>query len=78
MKKLVLALALLGLAGAPAYAQTTTAPEFASVDTNGDGQVSMEDIKAAGVELTEEQFAAADIDGSGSLSEDEYKTATAG
>ena len=42
MKKLLLALSVLGFAVAPALAQTTTTqPEFASVDTNGDGQVSL-------------------------------------
>ena len=78
MKKLVLALSVLGLGIAPALAQTSTAPTFAEVDANADAQISMEEITAAGVNLTEEQFAAADVDGSGSLSEDEYKTATAG
>jgi hypothetical protein len=76
MKKLVLALSVLGLAVAPALAQTT--PTFATVDANGDGQASMDKIKAAGVNLTEEQFASADADGSGSLSEEEYTKATAG
>ena len=80
MKTLVLALSVLGLAVAPAWAQTesTTPIEFATVDADGDGQATMDELKAAGVNLSEEQVTAADADGNGSLSEEEYKTATAG
>jgi hypothetical protein len=79
MKKLVLALSVVGLAVAPALAQTTsTQPEFASVDADSNGQVTMEEITTAGVAMTEQEFAAADADASGWLSEEEYKTAVAG
>jgi len=72
MKKLVFALSVLGLASSPALA---AAMDFTKVDANGDGQVTMDEAKAAGLELTEQQFAAADVDKSGGLSEAEYKAA---
>lgn len=72
MKKFVLALSILGLAGAPALAQEA---DFAAVDANADGLVSMEEATAAGWDWTEDQFKAADGDGDGSLNADEFAAA---
>lgn len=74
MKKLVIAFAALGLSSASALAQ---APDFASVDTNADGMVSMAEGIAAGFDWTAEQFSEADDDGDGALSSAEYAAATA-
>ncbi|MEC9343228.1 MAG: calmodulin [Pseudomonadota bacterium] len=74
MKKLVLALSLLGFATSPALAATMN---FESVDADGDGQVTLTEATSAGFEWSAEQFAAADIDNSGGLSKDEF-TAVAG
>ncbi len=68
MKKLILALSVLGLAGGPALA----AVDFKTADANGDGQVSMDELKAADATITEDQFKSADADANGTLSEDEY------
>jgi len=71
MKKLVFALLL--MAAAPASA----AADFAKVDGDGDGQVTLEELTAAGVSWTSEQFTAADADQSRTLSKAEYEAATA-
>lgn len=75
MKKLVLALAFAGFASASALAAEM---DFAKVDADGNGMVSMEEAAAAGHEWTEEQFKAADKDGDGSLNADEFAAAIAG
>lgn len=66
---------ILPLAAATALALTSLAhaqaPEFATVDADTSGEVSMEELTAAGVTITEEQFATADADASGGLSEAE-------
>ncbi len=74
MKKLVLALATIGFAAAPAFAQEA---DFAKVDANADGKVMMEEATAAGWTWTEEQFKAADTDADGGLNADEFKAASA-
>lgn len=75
MKKLILTISLLGLAGGPAFAQMV---DFATADANGDGGVTIEEATSAGLTWTAEEFAAADSDGDGSLSEEEYAKASAG
>lgn len=75
MRKLIIACASLGFAAGAAFAQ---APDFASVDTDGNGSVTMEEGMAAGFEWTEEQFNEADTDGDGALSAAEYLAATSG
>jgi hypothetical protein len=72
MRKLVIALALVGLSALPAFAQ---AADFKTTDADGDGQVTLEEGTAAGFKWTEEQFAAADADSNGVLSEAEFATA---
>jgi hypothetical protein len=67
------------LAGAATYAAlapaTAAEKDFLKVDANADGQVSMEEAKAAGWNWTAEQMKAADKDGSGALSAEEFKLA---
>jgi Ca2+-binding EF-hand superfamily protein len=50
---------------------------FAVVDADGSGLVSIEETTAAGWEWTEEQFAAADSDGDGYLNVEEFAAAAA-
>lgn len=70
MKKIVLtSLFALGLSGA-AMAQAAT--DFASVDTDVSGGVSLVEAQVAWPDLTEEAFTAADTDGNGELSAEEY------
>ena len=77
MKKLVIAaLAATPLAFVSAHAQT--APEYSALDTNGDGAVSLAEVKAALPDLTDEAIIAADADQDGNLSSEEYTALTAG
>ena len=70
MKKIVLtSLFALGLSSA-AMAQAAT--DFASVDTDANGGVSLTEAQVAWPDLTEEAFTAADTDGNGELSAEEY------
>lgn len=73
MKKLLLAIGILGFASAPALSAPTV--DFATADANGDGQVTMEEATGAGLTWSAEEFAALDTDQSGALSEEEYKVA---
>ena len=70
----IIVVAALGLSAATAFAQ---APDFASVDTSGDGMVSMQEGIAAGFDWSAEQFSEADSNGDGALSAEEYAAATA-
>jgi len=70
MKKIVLSsLVFFGLSGA-ALAQGAT--DFASVDTDASGALTLAEAQVAWPDLTEEAFTAADADGSGDLSAEEY------
>jgi hypothetical protein len=75
MKMLVVALGLAGLVAAPALAAEM---DFAVVDSDGNGMVTIEEATAAGWEWTEEQFTAADTDGDGSLNAEEFAAAAKG
>ncbi len=68
MKRAMIA-TVLTLTGAalPAYAMTA--------GVNGDGAISMEEIKQVHPDVTEEVFAAIDADADGSVSEEEYQAA---
>jgi Ca2+-binding EF-hand superfamily protein len=71
MKTLVMVLSIMSFTPAVAFA----ADDFAKLDSNGDGQASMDELTAAGLTWTKEEFASADKDGSGSLSKSEYEAA---
>ena len=77
MKKNILMVALLsGLvltAGAAQARDHGERPDFATLDTNGDGALSLEELQAQG----EARFSAVDTDGDGALSAEEL-TAAAG
>ena len=60
----------------PSLAQS--APDYAALDTNADGAVSLAEVKAALPDLTDEQIIAADADQDGNLSTEEYTALTAG
>lgn len=73
MKKVILAAAALAVSAPLAFAQEATpAPDFATVDADKSGAVSMEEAKAAITTLTDEAYKAADADGSGDLNADEF------
>lgn len=65
------AIAALGFAGA-AVAQDEV--QFSDIDTNGDAQLSLEEVHAVSPNVSEIEFTAYDADADGSLSEDEYQT----
>lgn len=70
MKKIILSsLVVLGLSTA-AFAQAAT--DFATVDADASGGVSLVEAQAAWTDLTEDAFKAADIDANGELSLEEY------
>lgn len=75
MKRILFALAIAGVAALPVMAAEM---DFAAVDSNADGAVSLEEATAAGWEWSEEQFDEADADGDGALSSEEFAAATAG
>ena len=76
MKKLLIsAAALTVLAAAPALAAM---PDFKSIDKNGNGSVSFEELIVVMPDASKEQFAAADKDKSGELSQEEYKSVAKG
>lgn len=67
------------LAGAAAFAAfvpaTAAEKDFLKVDVNADGQVTMEEAKAAGWTWTADQLKAADKNGDGALNAEEFKVA---
>ncbi|MGV8833152.1 MAG: hypothetical protein ACOH2N_14335 [Devosia sp.] len=71
-KILLAAVATLALSGA-AFAETAVAaPEFATVDTDANGTVSLVEAQAVMPELTAEAFTAVDLDANGELSVEEF------
>ncbi|MNU02406.1 hypothetical protein D3C72_2461010 [compost metagenome] len=76
MKKIIVSsLVVLGLSTA-AFAQAA-APDFATVDADASGGVSLAEAQVALPDLTEEAFTAADLDANGELSAEEFATLTA-
>ncbi|MEZ5791996.1 MAG: hypothetical protein R3D34_14860 [Nitratireductor sp.] len=73
MKKYVVALALSALVAAPAFAAEM---DFAKVDADGNGAVTLESDHNRW-EWTEEQFAAADKNSDGALDAEEFQAASA-
>lgn len=71
MKKTLLTVAtLFGLAAAgTAMAQGL---EFNSLDADGSGEISFEELQVVLPNVTQDDFAILDVDGSGGLSEDEF------
>ena len=70
MKKIILSsLVVLGLSTA-AFAQAAT--DFATIDADASGGVTLVEAQVAWPDLTEEAFTAADTDANGELSVDEY------
>jgi hypothetical protein len=69
MKKLLVSIVALGFTTA-AMAQAVT--DFAAVDIDASGDVSLTDAQVVWPALTEDAYKAADIDQSGSLSQEEY------
>lgn len=74
MKHLIAAIVAVGFA-APAFAQ---APDFASIDVDQSGGLTLPELQAVYPDTTEETFQALDTDGSGDLSPEEYAAATGG
>jgi len=72
MRKQFLAIAAIGLLAAPAFAQTPLS--FADVDTDGNGELSFEELQVVWPDLTQEEFSAADVDLSNGLSSDELNS----
>jgi opacity protein-like surface antigen len=67
MKKLLIAAAALA-----ATSSLALAADFAEVDADGSGAISMEEVKAAMPDMSDEAFQTADADGSGDLSPEEF------
>lgn len=67
-KKILVALSLAALAGAPAFAAT-----FDEVDADKDGMISAEEAQAAGIDVT-----TADANQDGSLDQAEFDAAMGG
>jgi hypothetical protein len=73
MKKIVLSsLVVLGLSTAAFAQDAAPATDFASVDSDLNGSISLTEAQVAWPDLTEEAFTAADTDASGELSAEEY------
>lgn len=69
MRKIVLGLSAALLVGASAMAQEPLT--YAQVDTDGNGELSYEELKLVWPDLADTEFADADRDGSGGLSVEE-------
>ncbi|ODT70185.1 MAG: hypothetical protein ABS75_13830 [Pelagibacterium sp. SCN 63-23] len=69
MRRIALGLFALTLAASSAMAQTPLT--FAEVDTDGNGELSYEELLAVWPDLTQEEFDRADVNMSGGLSPDE-------
>ncbi|MBO6813929.1 MAG: hypothetical protein JJ891_03635 [Rhizobiaceae bacterium] len=72
MKKLLLAVTVLGFASGSALAQAS----FESIDADQNGGVTLEEANAAGLPWTPEQFKSADSDQNGMLDAEEFAAAT--
>lgn len=66
----IAALTVAGFAAAPALAQGI--PDFATVDTDGNGSASLAEIQVHWTTITAEQLATIDVDGNGELSPEEF------
>jgi hypothetical protein len=75
MKTPALVLAMLALALAAAQAQTVT---FKAADANGDGLVTLDEARAAGLDWNDDALAGFDLDSNGVLNEEEFNAAMGG
>jgi len=69
MRRIALGLFALTLATSTALAQTPLT--FAEVDSDGNGELSFEELSAVWPDITQEEFDRADVNMSGGLSPDE-------
>lgn len=69
MRKIVLGFAILGLSASAVLAQSPT--NFADVDTDANGELSLTELQVVWPDLTEAEFTGADIDASGGISSSE-------
>jgi hypothetical protein len=72
MKQLLIAASLVaaGLSYGAAHAQTPLS--FSQVDSDNSGSISMDELKIAAPDMSEEQFNSADADGNGMLDQQEF------
>jgi hypothetical protein len=74
MRSWVFALCFSGLISSSAIAAEIT---FATVDVDGSGLISIEEVEAAVLDWTAEEFAAADADADEYLNQEEFEAAIA-
>lgn len=70
MKRLLISIVAIGFSTA-VMAQAAT--DFAAVDTDTSGDISLMEAQVVWPDLTEDAYKAADLDQSGSLSQEEYE-----
>ena len=70
MKRLLISIVAIGFSTA-VMAQDAT--DFAAVDTDTSGDISLMEAQVVWPDLTEDAYKAADLDQSGSLSQEEYE-----
>ncbi len=68
MHKIALTIVALGLSASAAFAQS----DFSVNDADGNGELSLAELRVIRGEVKDDDFRLADTDGSGGLSEDEY------
>lgn len=69
MKKLLVSIVAIGFAST---AMAQAAVDFASVDTDTSGDISLTEAQAVWPDLAEDGYMTADTDGSGTLSQEEF------
>ena len=78
MKNVLLSAVFVGFSAVAAFAASHAGEmDFAVVDADANGMVSMEEATAAGWKWSEEDFKAADSDADGSLNAEEFAAASA-
>jgi hypothetical protein len=71
MKKLLVSVLVLGL-GASTAAMAQAASDFATVDADASGDITLTEAQTVWAELTQEAFAAADTNADGKVDQAEY------
>lgn len=71
MKKLLVSVLVLGL-GASTAALAQTATDFATVDADASGDVTLTEAQTVWADLTEDAYKAADTNGDGKVDQAEY------